>query len=181
MPLSFDWTWIQSAPSSLLMVVVSTLGIYVALILFTRMAGLRSFSKMSSFDFAMTVAFGSILASTVLTKDPPLVQAITGLGAIYLLQHVVSTLRVRLDVAARAVDNPPLLVMDGPDILHDNLAAAQMTENDLRAKLREANVTAWEQIHAVVVESTGDVSVLHGSDDSTRLDPSLLTGVRRQR
>lgn len=30
-----------------------------AIVLFTRLNGLRSFSKMSSFDFALTIALGS--------------------------------------------------------------------------------------------------------------------------
>lgn len=34
---------------------------YVAVILLTRLAGVRSFSKMSGFDFAVTVAIGSFL------------------------------------------------------------------------------------------------------------------------
>ena len=44
------------------------------------------------------------------------------------------------------------------------------------AKLREANVTRFEQIHAVIAETTGDISVLHGPPDET-LDTGLLDGV----
>lgn len=42
-----------------------------------------------------------------------------------------------------------------------NLRRANMTETDLRPKLCAANVTRLEQVRAVAVESTGDVSVLH--------------------
>jgi uncharacterized membrane protein YcaP (DUF421 family) len=52
-----------------------------------------------------------------------------------------------------------------------------MTRSELRAKLREANVLEWSQIRAVVLETTGDVSVLHGDEGGTPLDPSLLEGV----
>ena len=50
-----------------------------------------------------------------------------------------------------------------------------MTEADLRAKLREANVLAMDEIRAVVMESTGDVSVLHGPPGS--LSRELLRDV----
>lgn len=175
-----SWGWMTARWSSLLMAAASALGVYVAVVAFTRLAGLRAFSKMSSFDFAITVAFGTILGSTLLTRDPPLVRGVVGLGVLYLVQYLVSVLRrppVRL---SRLVDNEPLLLMEGGEILHENLEEGRMTEADLRAKLREANVRRWEEVEAVVMETTGDVSVLHGEGDSEEpgLDRSLLTGVR---
>ena len=159
-------------------VVGKAVGIYAALVVLSRLAGLRSFSKMSSFDFAITVAFGSVLASAVLTREPPLAQSAVALATLFAIQYAVSFLRARIDGVTRTVDNAPLLVMAGPDILRDNLREAQMTEGDLYAKLREANVTQLEQVRAVVMESTGDVSVLHADEDAPALDTDLLHGVR---
>lgn len=175
-----SWGWITARWSSLLLVAASAFGVYVAIVVFTRLAGLRAFSKMSSFDFAITVAFGTILGSTLLTRDPPLVQGIVGLGVLYLVQYLVSLLRRPPVHLSRLVDNEPLLLMDGSEILHENLEEGRMTEADLRAKLREANVRRWEDVQAVVMETTGDVSVLHGEGDrdGADLDRSLLAGVR---
>ena len=173
-----DLSWIYSSWSAVLMVILSTLGIYVALIAFTRVAGLRSFSKMSSFDFAITVAFGSIIASTILAKDPPLFQAIIGLASLFAIQMTVSNLRGSTSFMTTLVDNEPLLLMRGEDILDDNLRKAKVTHGDLRAKLREANVTKLSQVHAVVMESTGDIAVLHNDSDDHEIDDVILKGVR---
>ena len=173
-----DWSWIGTTGSAAVMVVISALGIYAALILFTRLVGLRSFSKMSSFDFAVTVAFGSMIASTVLAKDPPLLQAVVGLASLYLIQYVVARVRGHSTIVSRLVDNQPVLVMAGSEVLHENLKKVQMTEEDLRAKLREANVINREQVRAVVMESTGDVTVVHdGADADMELDLDLFKGV----
>jgi uncharacterized membrane protein YcaP (DUF421 family) len=173
-----DWSWFSTSFSTSLMVVPKAVGIYLALIGFTRLAGLRSFSKMSSFDFAVTVAFGSLLASTVLTNTPPLAQSIVALATLFLIQYVVGLLRVHSSFMVKAVDNVPSLVMAGPDILHENMRKVRMTEDDLYAKLREANVTRFEQVRAVVVESTGDVSVLHADPEEAPLDTELLRNVK---
>ncbi|HEX2029269.1 MAG TPA: YetF domain-containing protein [Nitriliruptorales bacterium] len=156
------------------LIAVSTVGIYVAVIVYTRLAGLRSFSKMSSFDFAMTIAVGSIMAS-VAVSSPSLLEGLVGLGTLFVVQVGVAALR-RWTLAARLVDNRPLLLMQGRDMLYDNLRAARITEDDVRSKLREANVLRDEDIRAVVLETTGDISVLHGPE----LEPGLLDGVRRQ-
>ena len=176
-PYMFDLSWITASATTAVMVVLSALGIYAALILCTRLVGLRSFSKMSSFDFAITIAIGTVLASTLLNEQPTLVQGAVGLGALYGLQFVVSTVRERSEVFSRLVDNQPLLLMDGTQILDDNLRKAKMTRGDLRAKLREANVLHFGQVRAVVLESTGDVTVLHGEADGPALDPDILHGV----
>lgn len=162
------------------MAVVSAVGIYAAVILYTRLAGLRSFSKMSSFDFAMTVAVGSLIATTVLTKDPPLLQAAAALAALYALQLIIAHLRVWSDAVGKLVDNRPILLMENGRIIEDAMRAEEISRSDLLAKLREANVLHFGQVRAVVLETTGDISVLHApEDDPVELDDAMLEGVRR--
>ena len=154
------------------------MGVYAAVLVYTRLAGLRSFAKMSSFDFAMTVAVGSMLASAILTKTPSLPQAAVGLGMLYALQRLVGWARERWPAVQHLVDNEPLLLMDGPTMLHDHMTQAGVTEDDVWAKLREANVLDLSQVRAVVMETTGDVTVLHGDPGGTPLQGQILTGVR---
>ncbi len=176
-----DWTWITTSWSAAAMTVLTALGIYIAVIIYTRLAGLRSFSKMSSFDFAMTVAVGSVIASTVLTRDPPLLQAVAALGALYLLQIAVARLRVAFGLVGRAVDNDPVLLMRDGEILRESMDTAGVTDGDLRAKLREANVLRLSHVRAVVMETTGDISVLHAPADAGDLDEEILREVRDPR
>jgi len=176
-----DWTWIAAKGDAPLMIVGSAVALYALLILYTRLVGLRSFSKMSGFDFAITVAVGSVFASVTLWQKPTLVDGAVALGALFGLQYVVGTLRKRVPGATTAIDNAPLLLMDGPETIPDNLRRANVTEADLRAKLREANVTQLDQVRAVVMESTGDVSVLHAPPGAPALDDELLADVEVDR
>jgi uncharacterized membrane protein YcaP (DUF421 family) len=100
--------------------------------------------------------------------------AAVGVVTLYAAQFAVARLR-RHALLHGAFDNAPLLLMDADRILDDNLAAARLTHDDLHGKLREANVLHYGQVRAVVFETTGEVSVLHGDD---ALDPALLRGVR---
>jgi uncharacterized membrane protein YcaP (DUF421 family) len=164
--------WLSTTWTQTWLVVVSALVIFLAVVTYTRVAGLRSFSKMSSFDFASTVAVGSTMATVAIT-DASLLNGLIGLATIYLAQVAVAVLR-RHTTVETLVDNNPVLLMVGDQMLEHNLRRSKVTASDVRAKLREANVTAYEQILAVVLETTGDVSVLHGDGP---LDPGLLDGV----
>jgi uncharacterized membrane protein YcaP (DUF421 family) len=161
-------SWLEMGLAALSIVVV-----FAAVILLTRVAGLRSFSKMSSFDFAMTVAVGSIIASVAVTTAS-LASGLVALAALYLAQVLVATLRRRTGFE-EAVDNDPVLLMANGRYLEENLKRTRVTKSDIRAKLREANALSFADVRAVVLETTGDVSVLHGDGE---LDPELFVGVR---
>ena len=169
--------WILPPPGQLTLVAIKAVGIYLAVILCTRLAGLRSFSKMSSFDFAMTVAIGSAISTTVLTTKLSLVQGVFGIGMIYLLQMIVAKMRNN-EVVEDVVDNPPLLLVYGGEILEDNLRRSDVSMDDLRAKLREANAFTVDQVEVVVFEATGDVSVLHSDDPDEEVEDWILEDVR---
>jgi uncharacterized membrane protein YcaP (DUF421 family) len=170
--------WIMMPFEAIPLVLLSTIGIYMTVILFTRISGLRTFAKMSSFDFAMTVAVGSLIAGTITTENPPLFQSIVALAGLYILQLLVAYLRKKGYKFIKIVDNQPLLLMDGPTMLEDNMAKAHVTHEDLLEKLRESNITRFEQIKAVVFETTGDVSVLSDKETEQILDFGLIENVK---
>ena len=143
-------------------------------VILTRLNGLRSFSKFSAFDFAITVATGSALATTII--DPTLGK-FAALAALFVVQAAIGVSRVYSDPFEQWIDNSPLLLMEGRNVLEDNLRAAKMTRTDLIAKLREAGVTSLDDVRAVVFETAGTISVLSGKS----LDDEMLQDVRRHR
>ena len=169
--------WFEASETSLVAITLSAIGIFILVILYTRIAGKRSFSKMSSFDFAMTIASGSILASTIVLKNVSLVQGAIALLVVYILQLVTAYLR-RYSAFQKITDNDPILLMKDGEIYYDNLKKARVTESDLRGKLREANVIQLSEVRAVVFETTGDVSVLHSADKE--LEDWLIKDVNRK-
>ena len=171
-------SWFTADPANLLATVVSAVLIYSVLIALVRLIGLRSFSKMTSVDFAMTGAMGSVLASTILTASPSLPQAAVALASLFGIRWLVARLRKDTEGMEHVSDNEPIVLMAGDRVLRDNLKQMRVTEHDLWAKLREANVLAPSEVRAVVLETTGDISVLHGDPGGQDLHPCILRGVR---
>ncbi len=140
-----------------------------------RVIGLRAFSKMTSFDFVTTVAIGSLLAGCVqATEWSALVQALVAIAALLGIQYAVSRTRTYRDDFEGVIDNTPALLMRDGEFQETALTRTRTTRSDIIAKLREANVLHVNDVRAVVLESTGDISVLHGDS----LDNVLLDGVK---
>lgn len=171
--------WLAISGPEVLGVLVSVALVYASVVVLTRIVGLRSFSKMSSGDFAMTVAVGSILGSAIVNAKPSVPVAVLGLAGLFVGQFLMARVRARTSWAGDVLDNEPIMLMRDGKIIHENLRKANVAEADLRAKLREANVLRLEQVAAVVFETTGDVSVLHGTGDKPpEVDDYLLADVR---
>lgn len=168
--------WFTFSIDGFMAILLTAVGAYIAIIVLTRIGGKRSFSKMSSFDFAITVALGSMVATTVLSKSVSLWDGAVGLCSLYGLQLATAYFR-RYAMVSKVTDNTPLFLMKGEAVLHDNLKKARVTESDLRAKLREANVLDLSQVRAVVFETTGDIAVLHSNNKDEKLQEWVVQGV----
>lgn len=162
---------------TLAVVAICTAGAYLALIMFSRVAGLRSFAQMTNFDMAATIAFGSMVATTSISTSTPLLAGAVGLAVLFVIQWVLAYLR-RHRTPEKLVDSSPLLLMIGGRVLHEHLITAQMTRSDLHSKLRLAGVTRYDQVGAVVLEVTGAVSVLTTGPDDLPMEPELFARVR---
>lgn len=154
--------------------VLSAIGLAWVMLLI-RIVGLRSLSKMTNFDFVMTVALGSVLAAAV-TADKWTVfgQCLLAMTGLFLVQWLVARARRDSDTFEGAIQNEPVFLMRDGQFCEDALKSTRVARSDVIAKLREANVLALSEVRAVVLETTGDVSVLHGDS----LEDTLVENVR---
>ena len=174
-------TWFKASPTDLLAIVLSCLTFYLLTILVTRVVGLRSFTNFSSFDFLINLAMGALLASTVISESVALLEGLTGLVSLFVFQIIVSYFRVRWKFVRKWLDSQPALLMEDGQVLHNNLRAVRITEDELRAKLRGNNLYSYDQVKAVVLESSGEISVIHRTPTRDLVfNPSLLDGVARE-
>ncbi len=145
-------------------------------VLLTRIVGLRSFSKMTAFDFVMTIAMGSLLATAAQAAEAgPFLQPMAAMAGLFAVQYALARLRRASDRARRAIENEPVLLMRDGQVDEAALRRTRVARDDLIAKLREADVGSLSEVRAVVLETTGTISVLTGAE----IDSALLSGVVR--
>lgn len=166
--------WFAIKQPEMIGIFISGVGIYFAFLILIKVNGLRTLSKMSAHDFAVTIALGSIMGGAIVQKTPTMGQGIFALATLIFLQFLYSFWRLKRNKSY--LENRPLLIMENGTLFHESLLKARLTEDDVIAKLREANVLQLKDVRAVVLEATGDISVLHGSKD---LEEYLLKNVMR--
>ena len=140
-----------------------------------RLVGLRAFSKATAFDFAATIATGSLVAQAgTRSQWSEFLQAISAIGAVFLIQFLLAKARLIWTPFQRAIDNEPLLLLRNGQFLEDAMRSARVTRATLLEKIRSSGASRVEDVHAIVLETTGDISVMADGEP----DPELLQGVR---
>ena len=149
----------------LLRVVVVGACAYVALIALLRVSGKRTLSKMNAFDFVITVALGSTLATVLLSKDVALAEGVVAFALLVLLQFAITWLSVRSALVRRLVKAEPQLLFHRGRFLDGALRETRVTREEIRQAARTGGVADLADIGAVVLETDGSISVIRGVKD----------------
>ncbi|WP_428532597.1 DUF421 domain-containing protein [Pseudorhodoplanes sp.] len=145
---------------SLLRIVVVGTAAYAALVVFIHIFGKRTLSKMNAFDFVVTVALGSTLATVLLSKDVVLVEGLLALVLLCSLQFVVAYLSVRSRRIESMVKSEPALLLYRGQFLNEAMRRERITQREVLAALRSCGVGDVSLAEAAVLESDGSVSVI---------------------
>ena len=133
---------------------------YTVLIVFLRISGNRTLSKMNAFDLIVTVALGSTLATVLLSKDVALAEGALALGLLISLQFIITWLSVRVSWVKRLVTGEPILLLYDGELLQASLRKARVTQDEVRSAVRSSGLLRLEAAQAVVLETDGSLSVV---------------------
>lgn len=164
-------------PTFLVRVLIVGVCAYLALVIIVRISGKRTLSSMNAFDFIVNVAVGSILASTIVSRDVSLAEGVLAFGILIVLQYAVSWSSVRSEGVQKAVKSEPRLIFHDGEFLHDAMRRERIAESEIRQALRSEGVVSLEGVRAIVLETNGNLSVLQKSDGTGSLVD--VTGIRR--
>ena len=137
---------------------------YAALVALLRVSGKRTLGKWNAFDLVVTVAFGSTLATALLSRETTLVQVVFAFAVLVGMQFVVTWLSVRSHRVREALKSTPALLLHRGVFLRDHMRAERVSEAEVRAAIRASGIASVEAVYAVVLETDGTISVVRHPD-----------------
>ena len=151
--------WFDSGSDLIRILVIGVLS-YLTVVVVLRLTGKRTLSQLNAFDFIVTVALGSTLATIMLSTDVSFSEGVLALALLAGLQLVVALLSSRVSpVRSFFTSSPALLVRDG-EILHRALTANRLGEPAIRQAIRMQGLGGLDRVAAVVLEPNGTLSVV---------------------
>jgi uncharacterized membrane protein YcaP (DUF421 family) len=133
---------------------------YAFLVVALRVSGKRTLAQMNAFDFVVTVALGSTLATILLSKDVSWAEGAAALVLLTALQFLVAWCAVRSGLLRRTVTSRPVLLVSDGAARPDAITASRLTESQIQQAVRSGGYGDLSLVGAVVLEPNGTLSVI---------------------
>ncbi|SIS55609.1 DUF421 domain-containing protein [Salimicrobium flavidum] len=166
----FD-TW-----SALWTILIKGIIIYPSVILMLRISGKRTPSTFNIFDWVITVAFGTLIGSFLITPTLSLAEGLLALALLITLQFIVTWLSVRSRWFARTVKSNPVLLYHNGDFYPKALVKTRITKTEIFQIARQNGISSMHLVEAVVLETNGQLSLIKKTEGRTT---DVLEGVER--
>jgi len=151
---------IIGSPFGLIRILVVGPLAYLLLIAVLRFSGKRTLAKMNAFDFVVTVALGSTLATVLLSKDVPLDEGVLAFVLLAGLQFVIAWIAQRVSPIEKAIKSSPRVLLRDGQVDETALLDERVTRDEVAAAVRKSGEGDLGQIAAVVLETDGSFSVI---------------------
>lgn len=152
--------------------VVTASGVYVTMVVLSRMFGQRQFSRFTTYDLPFVFAFGTLVGRAILIQVS-LLGAVVSLITMFALHGASGWLHHNAGFIHRITENRPILLVADGQVIEENLRSAKTTALELCEQLRLSGIGSFGEVQAMVIERTGDVSVVrrgHHTDEDVFAD-----------
>ena len=148
-------------------IVLTTVMVYVLIVLVTKVSGKRSTSQLNNFDWIVTVMIGSLGASTILLKDVPFIEGVSSILVLYLLQFLVTKYASVSPQFSNFILSEPRIVFYQGQFLPDAMRSERLTRQEIECAMRSQGINNFDDVEAVVFESDAKLTIIPKPTDDT--------------
>jgi uncharacterized membrane protein YcaP (DUF421 family) len=135
--------------------------IYVVLLLVFRIAGRRTLSEMTSFDFVLLLIIGEATQQALLGEDFSLTNAFLVIVTLLAIDIAISLWKQHSETANRIIEGVPTILVDHGRPLKALMDKARVREEEvLEAARRLQGLERMDQIKYAVLEVSGGISII---------------------
>lgn len=135
--------------------------IYLFLLLIFRIAGKRSLSQITTFDFVLLLIIAEATQQGLLGNDFSVTNAVLVIVTLVGLDIGLSLWKERSKTMEQLIDGVPLVILEEGRPLKDRMSKARVDEGDILTAARELQgLERLDQIKYAVLERSGGISVI---------------------
>lgn len=157
--MNVDWAELFRFSVSPAELVVRGTAMFFFLFLLFRVIIKRRIGSIGMADLLVLVIIADAAQNGMAGEYRSVSDAFVLVGTIVAWNHLIDWLSWRSAALRRLLEPPPLLLIDRGKVLWRHLRIEFVTEDELKAKLREHGVTDPAQVDKAYLESDGEVSV----------------------
>ncbi|MDR7328972.1 DUF421 domain-containing protein [Corynebacterium guangdongense] len=168
------WFYLGLTPLQALAVALASAALYFFFLLLNKLVGQRLFMKMTGFDMLLVIVLGAIIGRAMMGHTPTFAAGVLVMVVLITLEFFFGKLSGHPRLGRMINNQPVLLIADG-ELLRDEMRRTRVTTMDVTATLRGKGIHSRTEVAALILERTGEMSVLR---KGTPIDADLIADVR---
>lgn len=145
---------------SFMQIVLGGILAYIGLVILLRVSKKRTLSRLNMFDFVITIAFGSAMASVILSSSVSLIEGLLGFTVLIFSQFVVTFISYRSDKFTSLIKAEPKLLYSEGHYYREAMKNERVKEVEILQSIRKQGIGSLDEVKAVVLETDGSMSII---------------------
>lgn len=143
-----------------LQIIVSTVAVYLFIIIAIRLFGKRELSQLSVVDLVFILLISNSVQNAMVGPDSTLLGGLTAASALFITNFLFKWVLYRFPKFDRLVEGESLMLIYKGKLNKGNLERAKLSIGELMEAVREHGVLKMQDVDLAVLEVDGNISVL---------------------
>lgn len=144
-------------------IIISTVVIYLFIILSIRLFGKTEISQLSVIDLVFILLISNAVQNAMVGSNSTLAGGLVAAASLFITNYIFKQVLYRFPKFGRLVQGETLLLIYKGKVNRKNMEKAKLTADELMEAIREHGVSRISEVDLAVLEVDGNISVL--SDD----------------
>ena len=140
--------------------VIRSAVVYVFLLGLLRITGKRQVGQLAPFDLVLLLVLSNAVQNSMNAGDNSLVGGLISASTLVLLNYGVALATWKNRRMEALIEGRPQILIHNGKLFEDVVASARLTHHELNAALRAAGCACVQDVHAAILENSGQISVV---------------------
>ncbi|PKR79098.1 hypothetical protein CEY16_04925 [Halalkalibacillus sediminis] len=163
--------------NEILVLIIRTIGVYIAIFLVFRLMGKREIGELSVMDLVVFILLAEIAIFAVEKTEQSFFFSMIPMLVLLVIQRLTAYLSLKSVTFRNWLDGRPSVVIRKGEINEDEMKRQRYNMEDLMIQLREKGVIEVSEVEMAVLETNGKLSVFEKKDQPPDvIDPLIMDG-----
>lgn len=144
----------------MIIILIRTVILYAIVLLMLRLMGKAELAEMEPFQLVVILMIAELAALPMEDTDVSLMNGITALATLLLIQVFISYLSLKSEKARLFFCGRPSILVNKGKIVETELKKMRININDLLEQLRSKNISSLDDVEYVILETNGDMNIV---------------------
>jgi len=143
-----------------LRIILSSLIIYLFIIVAIRLFGKKELAQLSVFDLVFILLISNAVQNAMVLGDNSLIGGLIAAGTLFVVNYILKFLQYRFPKFSRALQGDAIMLVYKGKVIESHMRLAKITTNELLEAIREHGVEDVAKVDLAILEVDGNISVI---------------------